>query len=258
MRRRVLISAALAVLALSWFAGVAMAQDVPPAAGEAVRRTSGWEWYIVKGGPIGWLLIAIDVASWAIIIEHFISIRRLNLLPEGARAQIASMVEARQYREMIEYTATEPSFLSYVVHQSVAEAGHGYASMERAMEEAAEERTTKLLRKIEVLNIIGNVSPMLGLLGTVYGMIGAFSTIVSEGGIPHAGALAGDIGTALVTTFWGLIVAIPALAVYAVMRNRIDALSSEVVVVGEEIISTFRPGAAKGLAEGPVIDPAGA
>lgn len=243
MRRRILISVALGALALLWFAGMALAQ---PAAGGGVTRTSYFEWFIIRGGVIAWLLIAIDVASWAIIIEHFISIRRLNILPEPVRDQIGSMVEAKQYREMIEYTSGEPSFLSYVVHQGVAEAAHGYGSMERAMEEAAEERTTKLLRKIELLNVIGNVSPMMGLLGTVYGMIRAFSKIVEYGGTPDPSVLADSVGIALVTTFWGLIVAIPALAVYAIMRNRIDALTSEAMMIAQEMISTFRPGARQG------------
>jgi len=182
------------------------------------------------------------VASWALIIEHFINIRRTTVLPELVREQIGQMVDEKRYREVIEYTSSEPSMLSYVVHQSLAEAAHGYAAMERAMEEGSEERTTKLLRKIELLNVIGNVGPMLGLLGTVLGMILAFSKIVQEGGMPDPSLLAESVGVALVTTFWGLIVAIPALAVYAMMRNRIDALSSETMTAAQTILASFRPG----------------
>ncbi len=244
MRRRVLICVILSAITVLWFANVAMAQPAP--AGEAPTTSiSYWEWFIEKGGPIGWFLILVNIASVAIIIEHFIAIRRINILPEPVQAQISQMVEGKQYKEMIEYTETEPSALAYMVHQSLSEASHGYAAMERAMEEASEERTTKLLRKIELLNVIGNVSPMMGLLGTVYGMIMVFSKIVDVGGMPDAKDLAGGVGTALVTTFWGLIVAIPALAVYAVMRNKIDALSSEAMTIAQETISTFRPGAKK-------------
>ena len=149
--------------------------------------------------------------------------------------------QAKRFKDVIEYTSGEPSALSYVIHQALAEAGHGYAAMERAMEEASEERTTTLLRKIELLNVVGNVAPMLGLLGTVYSMIKVFSGIVQAGGMPQPEQLAEGVGIALVTTFWGLIVAIPALAVYAFMRNRIDGLSSEVVMVSQGSISTFRP-----------------
>ena len=246
MRRMLWIQMVLAGGMLLGIASLALAQSP---AGQTVR-ISYLDWFVQKGGVIGWLLIAIDVASWALIIEHFISIRRINILPETARAQIDQMVESKQYREVIEYTAAEPSMLSFVVHQSLTEAARGYAAMERAMEDATEERTTKLLRKIELLNVIGNVAPMMGLLGTVYGMIKAFSRIVQAGEMPKPGALAQDIGIALVTTFWGLVVAIPALAVYALMRNKIDALSGEVLVTAQGILSAFRPGAKKKPAGG--------
>jgi len=92
-----------------------------------------------------------------------------------------------------------------------------------------------------VLNIIGNVAPMLGLLGTVLGMILAFNEIVSARGIPSPVQLADSIGIALVTTFWGLIVAVPALAVYSFMRNRIDGLSAETALAAQELIGMVCP-----------------
>lgn len=239
MRRRVGFAITMAVLTALWAADVALAQD-----GEG-RSRNMLQQFVVMGGAIGWLLIAIDVASVAIIIEHFISIRRATILPELDREQILALFEQKQYRQAIEYTAAQPSFLSHVVHAGLNEAAHGYSAMERAMEEATEERTTRLLRKIELLNVIGNIAPMLGLLGTVYGMILTFNAIVRSGGIPNPASLADSIGIALVTTFWGLVVAVPALAVYAWMRNRIDGLSAEVALTAQELISTFRPGADK-------------
>ncbi len=193
------------------------------------------------GGYIGLLLWALSIVTLAIIIQYLITIRQSNILPDLVREQIQGLFENKQYREAIEVTANEPSMLSYVVHESLSEAAHGYASMERALEEAAEERTTGLLRKIEWLNLIGNVSPMLGLLGTVWGMINAFMEIVKAKGIPPADKLAYSIGIALVTTLLGLAIAIPSLAVFAVIRNKIDALSAEAVRSAEELIATFRP-----------------
>ena len=110
------------------------------------------------------------------------------------------------------------------------------------MEEAAQGEVAKLLRKVEWLNLIGNVSPMLGLLGTVWGMILAFFTIVAAGGIPQPGDLAGSIGMKLVCTLEGLMVAIPALVVYAMMRIRIDSLSSEALVLCQEWIAAGQAG----------------
>jgi len=194
------------------------------------------------GGVIGYILWAISVAMLAMLIHFFITIRRMNILPEALREEVGGLFEAKQYREAIDMTAEQGDFLSYMVHSSLTEAPHGYAAMERSMEEAAEERTTKMLRSIEWLNLIGNIGPMLGLLGTVWGMIAAFFTIV-ESGTPDPAALAGDIGVALVTTLLGLGVSIPALAAYSILRNRIDAITSESVMVCQELISTFRPAA---------------
>ncbi len=197
---------------------------------------------VINCGFIGWVLWALSFVTVGIIIEHFITIRRTNIIPEMVHMQIRDMFDSKQYREVIELTANEPSYISYVIHAALAEAPHGYPAMERAMEEAAEERTTKLLRHIEWLNLLGNIGPMLGLMGTVWGMILAFFQIVKAGGMPNPGELAGAIGTALVTTLVGLIVAIPALAVYGIMRNKIDSLASEAMMASQELISVFRPG----------------
>ena len=96
------------------------------------------------------------------------------------------------------------------------------------------------MRKIEWLSLIGNVSPMVGLFGTVFGMIKLFDTIVVAGGQPQPAQLAGGISVALVTTFWGLSIAIPALAIYGVFRNRIETLVSDAVIEAENIMPKIR------------------
>ena len=207
----------------------------------AAAEIKYFEVLMVECGVIGWILWAMSIVTLAIIVQYFITIRRDNILPPAILEQIREMFDEKQYGEVIEMTAGEPSFLSYVVHAGLSDASHGYPAMERAMEEASEERTTKLLRQIEWLNLIGNISPMLGLLGTVWGMILAFQEIKAAGGAPDASALGGAISIALVTTLLGLSIAIPALAVYAVMRNRVDAVSSESMVAAQDLISTFRP-----------------
>jgi len=193
------------------------------------------------GGSIGILLWVLSVVLVALCIQFFITIREGNILPDLVKQQIQGLFDNKQYREAIEVTATEPSMLSYVVHAALSEAAHGYASMERAMEESAEEKSTGMLRKIEWLNLLGNMAPMLGLLGTVWGMILMFMEIVAAKGIPSPDKLAYAIGIALVTTLLGLMVAIPALGAFSILRNRIDSLSNQVIMQAQELISTFRP-----------------
>jgi biopolymer transport protein ExbB len=196
----------------------------------------------VKGGPIGWLLWVLSVVMLALVVENFIVIRRANVLPDAVREQVNSYFANKQYREAIELTANEPSFFSYVVHAGLSEAPYGFGSMERAVDVAAEDRIARLLRHTEWLNLLGNLGPMIGLLGTVWGLIQTFFVIVEAGGIPDPGKLAGAIGMKLVCTFLGLCVAIPSLAVYGTMRNRIDGLSAEATAAAQELIANFRPG----------------
>ncbi len=196
---------------------------------------------LTGGGVIGYFLWALSFTCVALMVKFFITIRRDNILPNIMREQISKLLDARQYREAIEVTGAEGSLLSNVVHASLGEAANGYPAMERAMEEASEQHTTSMLRSIEWLNLIGNIGPMLGLMGTVLGMINVFFTIVAEKGVVVE-KLANGIGIALVTTLLGLAVAIPALSAYSILRNRIDALSSETMVVVQEIIGGFRPG----------------
>jgi biopolymer transport protein ExbB len=146
-----------------------------------------------------------------------------------------------QYQEMLKGAEAGGGYFHLVLRAALAEAPHGYPAMVRALEQAADAESTRRLRRIEPLHVLGNVAPMVGLFGTVYGMILAFQTIVAAGGTPSPKMLAAGIGTALTTTFWGLVVAIPALSGYALLRNKIDALTAEADAAVEEIIAHFRP-----------------
>lgn len=233
------------LILLSWIAMVLMspvlvfAQDGGDAGIRGPVTVSIFEQYVKKGGIITWcILIPLSVAMVALAIEHFVSIRRSTILPELVVGELTTHVQNKRYQEAKTVAASDPSFFSYLINTALNEAPNGFASMERAVEEASEERTTKLFRKIEFLNLIGNVAPMIGLFGTVSGMIIAFNDI--RGAANIADAAADGIGTALITTFWGLLVAIPALTIYAIIRNKIDALAAEATLRADELLGTMR------------------
>jgi len=189
-------------------------------------------------------IYACSIASIALIIEHALTIRRSVIVPELSVAQIKTMFDERRFREALEFCQVDPSFVSGVVHAGLIEAANGYEAMERAMGDAAEERTARLYRKIEWLNLLGNVAPMLGLFGTVYGMMVAFGKIAATGGKANPEALAGGIMIALVSTFCGLLVAMPALSAYSIFKTRIEQMSMEAALVAEELLANFKPPAA--------------
>jgi len=111
----------------------------------------------------------------------------------------------------------------------------GALELKGALEEAGQEHLARLYRSTDGLALIAGIAPMLGLLGTVVGLNGAFSTISATEGFARPDQLAGDISLALITTIQGLVVAIPLTAVVTYFRNRIDALASDVASVVDEL-----------------------
>lgn len=219
---------------------IVMAQAAPASA-PTETETSMLDHFLVSGGPIAYFLVILSMLTIALALDHFINIRRGTLIPDQLKITLAELMQERKYKEVVEVTANDHSLLGGVLNAGLTHANNGLPAMERAMEEVMETRAASLFRRIEYLNIIGNVSPMIGLFGTVYGMIKTFSRIVDVGGQPNPQDLAGGISIALVTTFWGLLVAIPAISVYQVMRNRIDGLLAECAVESEELTTVFKP-----------------
>lgn len=249
MKRIALLFACLAATAVVFSTLPAQGQ-VDAAAGAAaagdaavVSGVKYFDFFVVKGGPIAFGLIALSVVMVALTIEHCLSIRRATIVPVEAIQRIKALVDKKQYLDAIKYTGDDPSMLGYVVHAALLEASNGFAAMERAVEESLDERSARLFRKTEYLNIIGNVSPMIGLFGTVVGMIMLFAAIHAADTFPGARIVADKIAIALITTFWGLAVAIPSLSIYAVFRNRIDVLTAECALASERLLSVFKPGA---------------
>lgn len=228
-------------------AGTPLLLASPALAQEGETRTNVFKAFLWSDDLLGlaiiWLLVALSMVCIALILMFMMKHNRSRIVPDDTASQIEALLAEKKYREAIDFAQSDPSFLGKLVSGALGEASNGYQAMERAIEEEADAEIGKMLRPIEFLNVLGAVAPMLGLFGTVYGMIVAFQKLVDAGGRPDPAELAAGISTALVTTFWGLIVAIPALAGFAVIRNRIDVLTSEAILVAEDLIAPFKPGA---------------
>ena len=241
--RVVCLTCFLILIGCMIFVVPAWAQSQGEAAAEAVAPDIRYfDFFVVKGGTIAFILIVLSVVTIALTIEHALSIRRATIVPGEAARHAQELIEKKEYLAAIKFTADDPSMLGYVVNAGLLEASNGFAAMDRALEETLEERSARLFRKTEYLHIIGNVSPMIGLLGTVKGMIMLFAQIHADDAFPAASVVADRIAVALITTFWGLAVAIPALSIFAIFRNRIDVLTSECALAAEHLLSVFKPG----------------
>ncbi len=231
-RIRSLLFLALAVLFLT--AGPALAQDV-----ETVE-TSWIDAYIGAGGWIGYVIVLTSVVSLALIIEHIVNVKRDKIVPPQLVDEIEALFENEEYQEALELCESEPNFLTNVLSAGLPKMNAGFETMTTAMEDVAEEEAIKLQQKISYLSLIGNLAPMMGLFGTVTGMIKAFNTIAALGSAVSPSDLAGGISQALVTTFLGLFVAIPSMIAYFLFRNRVVRITLEIGAIAEELVERFR------------------
>jgi biopolymer transport protein ExbB len=250
-------------LALGWTAH-AMAQSAgQPAAQEEsffgaffvskVTHADGSSSIDIVGSLMLWILLILSVVNIGMIGYLALNNQRKSIIPDGVVAEVRRLLAAGDYKQALELTRNDESFFSKVLHAGLVASPQGLTASTHALEQTSDSLITARMRPIDFLYMLGQVSPMMGLLGTVYGIIFAFRVFVSMGGNASPALLAGGIGTALVATFWGLIVAIPALAGYAMLRGKVDALTTEASLAAEEVFSHFR---AKPAAGGPQPKPA--
>ena len=193
------------------------------------------------GSAVTWLLLLLSMCSIGLMAHLALANRKDTMHPVELSRSIRTNIKKQKFQAAINNAKNNPSYLGIILTAAFKEAKFGFPAMIRALEQTADEQATMRLRRIELLNVFGQVSPMIGLFGTVYGMILAFGAIVTSGGSADPVALAGGIGTALTTTFWGLVVAIPALSGYAILRNKIDEYVVEATIEAEDILNNFRP-----------------
>ena len=216
--------------------------DGPPAPGSSASSSptsDGSEnvFDMLRGmGATGVLFLIVfflmSLAMVFFIIEHLLTIRKGKLMPDVVVAELEQKIARGEINDAIEYCHLPEN---YCLASEVVLAGleryvgseFGFAEYKTAVEEEGEDQTGRLYRKTEVLGVIGSIAPMLGLTGTVVGMIFAFNKIASSGGAAKPEELAGGIGTALVTTLIGLLIAIPAMIAFSFFRNKIDSLVGE-------------------------------
>ena len=224
-----------------------LAQAAPPAtAAQPEAAPQGFFDIVFAGGWVGFLIImvllALSLTAAYLVFEQVMTLRTKELMPEGLAEQVQALLTAGQTGQADQLCHSRPSLLGFVLSAGIGEADGGWPAVEKAMEDSAAEQAARLLRKIEYLSVIGNLAPMLGLLGTVTGMIFAFQTVASTQGGAGAAQLAEGIYQALVTTVAGLIVAIPSLAAFAVLRNRVDQLVAEAAYLAQQVFTPLRRG----------------
>ncbi|MCH2144487.1 MAG: MotA/TolQ/ExbB proton channel family protein [Phycisphaerales bacterium] len=190
--------------------------------------------FITGGGLIGYMIILLSIVGLVLVVIHAFQIRRSELVPPEQSVALRELLSSGRAEEALQFCIqpANDTFLTRVLAPGLTrflKSPFGAFEIKTALEDAGAEQTERLYRSTDALGVIGSIAPLMGLLGTVWGMIGAFDT-VSAGAVSDAAyyeQLAANISLALVTTMQGLVVAIPCVILYSFFRNRIDAIAAD-------------------------------
>lgn len=243
MVKKLALGGLLAAMALGCF-GTAFAQEMelaPEAAAAAkapksdpmsfvnVVLSSGWM------GVLLWLgLGACSVAGFGLIIDSFITVKEKKIVPETLVQKAREAIEQGDVMKALKHCEEEPGPLANVLSAGFSNVSEGFEAVQEAVGVAADLESEKLLQRVTYLNVVANLSPMLGLLGTVQGMIFAFANLATtQAGAAQQQMLAVNIAQALYTTAGGLIAAVPAVGFYFFFRNKATR-----IILGMEALTT--------------------
>jgi biopolymer transport protein ExbB len=196
-----------------------------------------WE-IIVAGGPVMAPIILCSVVAVAIVVERLWTLQRKRVIPRELTDRVWKLVETRTLNDGHIEALARNSPLGRVLAAGLANRNHGREIMKEVIEDTGRHVVHELERFLNTLGTIAAMSPLLGLLGTVTGMISAFNAI-TEAGVGDPRALSGGIGEALITTAAGLIVAIPALFAYRYLRGVVDALVVDMEKEATRLVQAF-------------------
>jgi biopolymer transport protein ExbB len=230
----------------------AMAPTAPPAEAGAAAATEGETatakqpesqlayFYNALGLLYTVIFLALSFAFVALLVMNLLSLRRNNIVPIALVEGFEANLNEKRYQEAYDLAKADESFLGHVLAAGLAKLSTGYDKAVDAMTEVGEDENMKLEHRLSYIALIGTLAPMFGLLGTVDGMVASFKVIASSDVQPKPKDLAQGISMALVTTLVGLWIAIPAILIFGVLRNRMGRLMLEVGVLSEGLMGRFQ------------------
>lgn len=182
------------------------------------------------------LLVIGSLAGWTIIIICIIEIRRNNISPPQSEQVVSSLARSSRWGELRQFVGEDDAFISRVVRAAINVPSDDKNAIREAGELAASEESARWFRKLEPLNVIGNLGPLLGLAGTVWGMIIAFAALGQSGGQANPATLSLGISKALFHTLLGLLLAVPCLCIFGFYRTMVDRICTRAMVMSSEIV----------------------
>lgn len=215
------------------------------AAADSAKDPMAFGNIVMSSGFIGvvlWLALgACSIAGFALIVDSFITIRDKKIVPQAFVAKVREAMEQGDVMKAVKHCEEEPGSLSNILTAGFSNVQEGFETIQEAVGVAADLESEKLMQRVTYLNVVANLAPMLGLLGTVQGMIFAFATLATQtAGAAQQSMLAINIAQALYTTAAGLIAAVPALAFFYYFRNRATRITLGMEALTLDLIKVLR------------------
>lgn len=227
--------ATLALCLIAACATLALAQSTTTA--PSTRPGSGlWSLFAQSRDFFTVLLVFGSFAGTTIIFVCMMEIRENKILPDVSVRRIKELTSTQRFEELKDFVAADPSYLARALRPAMKHINGDKTALRESAELAASEESAKWFRKIELLNVIGNLGPLVGLAGTVWGMILAFTSLGEAAGQSQAADLSLGISKALFHTLLGLCLAIPCLLVFGIYRSIVDRVCTRGMMLTSEIV----------------------
>jgi biopolymer transport protein ExbB len=213
----------------------------PATAAESPPQTKSMlRWALEASGPIGVFLLCLSIYFTAVVIRLFMELRLSEAVPPALVDKMETAIREKKFQELYDACRDNESYVARLVRTGVANLPNGRPEAKEAMNAASDEIVTGMESKISYLAIIGQLGPMIGLVGTIWGMIMSFQEIATAAGSqPKPEKVAEGISTALFITLEGVALAVPAIFFFSFFRNRIAVLTMEANRVADRTIASL-------------------
>lgn len=205
--------------------------DATPAAEENMLF-----WLVKTSGWIGAVLLVLSLYFVATVTRMFVELRPEVAAPPALLQECEALLKNKDYLGVYKRVKQDQSFFATVLTAGMAELPQGLAESRETMDRVGDALVVEMERKISMLAVLGSLGPMIGLLGTLKGMIASFSVIALSDTQLKASQVAGGISEALVLTFEGVGLSVPAIYFFAVFRNRVSSISTSTMLIADEFV----------------------
>ncbi len=193
--------------------------------------------YMQKGGPLMWLLLLLSILSITLFFERLVYYHRATIRVGEFLRGLANLIGRRNFAEALHESAGTPGPVARVIHAAIIRHDARRPELKEIVQEAGQLEVPKLERFLPMLATIAYVAPLVGLLGTVTGLIDAFVALSSQAGSATSMDVSAGIYKSLLTTAAGLVVAIPTSLAYAFLSSRVNSLIHDMERGGIEIVN---------------------